>query len=313
MNSLGVGGTNAFVLLEEAPARKPNAVAGGRSQALVFSAKSGAALDAWQARFAQWLRSHPHVPLESIAHTLGRSRHQFEHRRVLAARTSEEAARVLEGGDARRLFTHTGGAGQLSIVFMFPGGGAQYAGMARGLYHTVTAFRQAMDEGFGILERRFRTDLRPVFLDMEDGQASAQLQRPSVQLPLIFLIECALVALWDSLGVRPDALIGHSMGENAAACIAGVMSLEDGLGLLLLRGQLMDEVRGGGMLSVPMNGAELGKRLGPDLDLGAVNSALLSIASGPDAALDALQSRLLAEGVEARRFRIFALGMPRHA
>jgi acyl transferase domain-containing protein/thioesterase domain-containing protein len=306
VNSLGVGGTNAFVVLEEAPAGTQPAQQDGESLALVFSAKSAASLDAAQSRLAEWLRTHSDVPLGRIAHTLGRSRQAFEHRRVLAARSTEEARQILETSDARRLYTHLASSERLSVVFLLPGGGAQYTGMARGLYESMPAFRRTMDEGFAILEHRFGTNLRPPFLarGIDEVTAVEKLQRPSVQLPLVFLIEYALASLWDSLGVRPDALLGHSMGENTAACIAGVLSLEDGLGLVLLRGQLMDEVTGGGMLSVPMSAADLKPRLGPELDLAAANSPLLSIASGPVAALDELQQALQSEGIEARRVRI---------
>ena len=299
VNSLGVGGTNAFIVLEQPPPAGPQpAAAEDVAQNLIISAHSRAALDEYQTRLAQWLREHREVPLAQVAHTLGLHRRVFAHRRVLAARNSDEAAQILESSDVRRLFNHSAGTERLSTVFMFPGGGAQYPGMARGLYERMPAFRGSMDEGFRILQQEFGTDLRPAFAD------DVELQRPSVQLPLIFLIEYALVALWESLGVRPEALIGHSMGENAAACVAGVMSLRDALGLVLLRGRLMDEVPDGGMLSVPMSATDLAQRLGTELDLAAANSPLLSIASGPNAALDDLQARLTAEGIEARRVRI---------
>ncbi|MEO6187101.1 MAG: type I polyketide synthase, partial [Steroidobacteraceae bacterium] len=304
VNSLGVGGTNAFVVLEEPPLRAAIASAPG-AELLTFSARSRHALDAAQQRLVQWLQDHPDVPLSQVAASQRRGREAFEFRRIVAATSSAEAASLLERNDATRVFTGSADGQVPSVVFMFPGGGAQYPAMAAALYRTTPAFRSAMDEGFDILLRDFRVDLKAAFLTAADASGVEDLlNRPSIQLPLVFLIEYALVSLWNACGVQPSALIGHSMGENTAACVAGVFSLKDGLGLVLLRGQLMDEVPDGGMLSVPMSAAELAARLGPDLDLAAANSPMLSIASGPWPALEALQAGLKAQGIESRRVRI---------
>jgi acyl transferase domain-containing protein len=305
VNSLGVGGTNAFVVLEEAPRRTATAASNG-AQLLTFSARSRHALDAMQQRLLEWLQKNPDLPLGQIAASMRRGREAFEHRRCVAATSVADAVSLLGRNDAARVFTHVADGQPPPVVFMFPGGGAQYPAMAAELYRSAPAFRGAMDEGFGILARDFDVDLRAAFLNItaSDAGVDALLNRPSVQLPLVFLIEYALVALWKACGVTPSALIGHSMGENTAACIAGVLSLKDGLGLVLLRGRLMDEVPDGGMLSVAMGAADLAERLGDDLDLAAANSPMLSIASGPWPALVALQERLKTEGIESRRVRI---------
>jgi acyl transferase domain-containing protein/thioesterase domain-containing protein/acyl carrier protein len=305
VNSLGVGGTNAFIVLEEAPASATPPASSG-AELIAISARTRKALDDYAARLAAWIRENPGTSLAQLAASLGLGRKVFEHRRVLAAQSVEELADLLERGDARRIFTHTQEIDRPSVVFMFPGGGAQYAGMGRSLYASQPAFRRAMDQGLELLLSRFGVDLRGVFLtDAVDAKATDDaLNKPSIQLPLVFLIEQALVALWQSHGVKPAALIGHSMGENAAACAAGVFSMEDGLGLVLLRGQLMDEVPDGGMLSVPLEAGELRSLLGPNLDLAAANGPMLSIASGPSAALIELAERLAARGVDSRRVRI---------
>jgi acyl transferase domain-containing protein/thioesterase domain-containing protein/acyl carrier protein len=306
VNSLGVGGTNAFVVVEEAPERARLAATGGSPQVLTLSARSRKALDDYAQRLASWLRARPDVDLAQVAVSLARGRRAFDQRRVLAVRDTAEAIELLEKGDARRVFTLTQEVDKPSVVFMFPGGGAQYAGMGRALYQSEPAFRDAMDRGLALLLGRFGVDLRPVFATDPVGTPAidAALNRPSIQLPLVFLIELSMVALWRAHGLNPDALIGHSMGENAAACAAGVFSLEDGLGLVLLRGRLMDDVPDGGMLSVPMAASELSEILGPDLDLAAANGPTLSIASGPRAALEDLAARLAARGIESRRVRI---------
>lgn len=305
VNSLGVGGTNAFVVLQEAPpvaARELDDAA----QPLVISARNKRALDDAAARLAKWLRSHPEQPLADVAFTLLEGRHGFEHRRVLGAKTHEEAAALLESNDARRVFNHVLELDQPSVVFMFPGGGAQYFQMGRGLYAAEPVFREHIDRGLATLKSRFGVDLAPIFFAEEDSREHAvtQLAKPSVQLPLIFLVEYALTRLLQHYGVEPAAVIGHSLGENTAACVAGVMSFEDTLGLVLLRGQLMDEVPEGGMLSVQLSAHELRRYLGDELDLAAANSPQLSVASGPTSLLDQLAAKLASQGIESQRVRI---------
>jgi acyl transferase domain-containing protein/thioesterase domain-containing protein/acyl carrier protein len=305
INSLGVGGTNAFMVVEEAPQAMP-ADDDDAPHMLVLSARNRKALDDAGKRLSSWLRSDDRQSLADVAHTLLMRRHRFDHCRVLASASREEAAGLLEGGDARRVFDHAEKLDRPSIAFMYPGGGAQYFQMGRGLYERETVFREHIDRGLDLLVSRFGADLRRVFF--ADAAAREQivkeLAKPSVQLPLTFLVEYALTRLWEHYGVVPTAVIGHSMGENTAACIAGVFSFEDALGLVLLRGQLMDEVPSGGMLSVSMPAGDLAELLGKDLDLAAANSPHLSVASGAVDKLDALAARLTAMNVESQRVRI---------
>ncbi|MCC5863336.1 MAG: type I polyketide synthase, partial [Gammaproteobacteria bacterium] len=251
VNSLGVGGTNAFAILEEPPAR-PAPAEDPAPQLLVLSARNRRALDESATRLAEWLKNAPPVQLADVAWSLLEGRHGFEQRRVLAAASREEAIALLENPDARRVFTHGEQVDRPSVVFMYPGGGAQYFRMGRGLYEAEPVFREHMDRGLALLKSRFGVNLDAVFLaeDASREAVVAELNKPSVQLPLIFLVEYALTRLWEHYGVQPAALIGHSLGENTAACVAGVFSFEDALGLVLLRGQLMDEVPEGGMLAV---------------------------------------------------------------
>ena len=306
VNSLGVGGTNAHAVLEEAPERAPSQESDWPFQLLVLSARSKAALDAAGRNLAAHLRAHPEQPLADVAFTLKEGRRAFEHRRVLIAEDHAQAAALLEEGDPRKVFTHQALAETPEVVFMFPGGGAQYAGMARDLYETEPVFREWMDRGLDWLAPRLDYDLKALWLPEPEALAAAveRLKRPSVQLPLIMITEYALARLWMSWGVQPAALVGHSMGENAAACLAGVMSFEDCLGLVHLRGTLFDEIAPGGMLSVPLSEAALRPLLGEDLDMASVNAPELCVVSGPDASLEALAARLRAREVEPQRIAI---------
>ncbi|HCQ64034.1 MAG TPA: polyketide synthase [Rhodobacteraceae bacterium] len=305
VNSLGVGGTNAHAVLEEAPERAASESSDWPFQILCLSARSKAALDDTAARLADHLTTHPDQDLADIAWTLKEGRHAFERRRVVVAETHTEAAAKLAENDPRRVFTHTA-LDQPDAVFMFPGGGAQYAGMARDLYETEPEFARWMDKGLEILAPRLDYDIRALWLPEpgEEAKADERLKQPSVQLPLIMICEVALAKLWMSWGVTPSALVGHSMGENTAACLAGVMSFEDCIGLVHLRGKLFDTVPAGGMLSVALSAKALRPLLGDDLDLGAVNAPNLSVATGPQAALDALQKELEAREVDCQRIGI---------
>ena len=306
VNSLGVGGTNAHAVLQEAPPRAASEDSIFPFQPLVISAKSKAALDGQATRLAAHLRAHPEQPLADVAYTLKEGRRAFEKRRVVVAESHEEAARLLDGADTRRVFNHDFLGENPEVVFMFPGGGAQYAGMARDLYETEPVFADWMDKGLSILEPQLDYDIRALWLPAKGQEAAANeaLKKPSVQLPLIMITEYALAKLYESWGVSPAALVGHSMGENTAAALAGVMSFEDCIGLVLLRGQLFDTIAPGGMLSVPMAETDLRPHVTGDLDMASVNAPGLCVVSGPDAALKALAEKLGAEGVETQRVAI---------
>ena len=306
INSLGVGGTNAFLILEEPPKAKPTPKQTRRSQLIVLSARNRNALDDANLRLAQHLKEHPEQDLSDIAYTLFVGRQGFEHRRVLACTNHEEAIALLESNDPKRVSTHRYDDEEKSLVFMFPGGGAQYVNMGRDLYETEPVFRLHIDNGLNALKKRCDIDLHPILFadDADQEKVATLLQAPSRQLPAIFMIEYALAKLWISLGIEPKALIGHSMGENTAACLAGVIDYEDAIGLVHLRGTLMDGVPEGGMLSVQLPAEDLKHYLGGDLELASVNSPGLSVASGPVKALDGLAKKLTEDGVESQRVKI---------
>ena len=306
VNSLGVGGTNAHVVLEEAPKRAASDQSDWPFQLLCLSARSKSALEGNAENLAAHLETTPGEDLADVAWTLKEGRRAFERRRVVVAETHEDAAAALRENDPRRVFTHTVVSDTPEMTFMFPGGGAQYAGMARDLYETEPVFADWMDRGFDILEPKLDFDIRALWLPEmgEEAAANDRLKTPSIQLPLIMIVEYALAQLWISWGVQPKALIGHSMGENTAACLAGVMSFEDCIGLVHLRGQLMDSVEPGGMLSVALSPEALAPYLGDDLDLAVVNGPGLTVASGADAALDRLAERLQAEDIHCQRIAI---------
>lgn len=315
VNSLGVGGTNAHVIIEEAPVRQ---IGAGQAeevpQLIVLSAKSRKALDDAGRRLSAHLARNPDLRLADVAYTLHKGRQLFEFRRVVAVANREDAIDVLAKPDSRRPATHMRIDAKGSVVFLYPGGGAQYVGMARDLYAREKIFRAAVDEGLGYLPADAARELRRIWLDEQDasaGDAAALLMKPSKQLPAILILEVALTRLWMSWGVTPSALIGHSMGENTAACIAGVMSFESAVNLVHLRGQLVDEITGGAMLSVPLSAREVEARLPSTLELAVVNAPELCVVTGAAVDIEAFREALVADGVDAARIPIDAAGHSR--
>ncbi len=305
VSSLGVGGTNAHVVLEEAPPAV-TAEPGRPWQLLPLSARSPAAVQAAADRLADHLRRHPDLPLADVAWTLQTGRRGFAERRALAARSVEEAVAALESDDPARLGSGRASDAERPVAFLFPGGGAQHPAMGRGLYESEPVYRAEIDAGLALLEPDHRDAIRRLLFPApgEAEDAAAAFERPSLQLPALFLTEMALAKLWISWGVRPQALAGHSMGENTAACLAGVFRFEDALALVTLRGRLFERVPAGGMLSVPLAPEELEPLLGSELDLGAVNAPDLCVASGPLHALEVLETRLAEGEIDSRRIRI---------
>jgi acyl transferase domain-containing protein/thioesterase domain-containing protein len=307
VNSLGVGGTNAHVVLEQPPTPPAPAESDWPFHILTVSGRSKAALDANSATLAAWLAANPGVDMADLSFTLTRGRRQFDRRRVLVAETATEAAALLANPDPRLVFDHQPVGDPAEAVFMLPGGGAQYAGMARGLYQTEPVFREWMDRGLDHMAAAHGTDLRRLWLPEPGAEAEADrlLLQPSLQLPLLMITEYALAQLWIGWGVRPAALIGHSMGENTAACIAGVIGFEDCIGLVRLRGLLMDRVPAGGMLSVPLDPEAFAAELvALDLDLAAVNGPAMSVVSGPDEKLVEFAALMATREVECQRIAI---------
>jgi acyl transferase domain-containing protein/acyl carrier protein len=302
VSALGVGGTNAHVILEEAPETPPSG--GARpSQLLVLSARSESALEAAALRLAQHLRAHPEQKLADAAFTLLTGRRRFEHRRVVVAGTGAEAADALEGLDPRRAFSGYSRATERPVVFMFPGQGSQYAGMARGLYETEAVFRKHVDECCAGLERTLGLDLRHVLFPSAEPEApgTGGLDQTAITQPALFTVEYALARLWMSWGVQPQAMIGHSIGEYVAAHLAGVFSLSDALGLVAERGRLMQSMPSGSMLAVHLPATQVRDLVPEGVSVAAVNAPSLCVVSGTTSAIEALQEDLSRRELPATR------------
>jgi amino acid adenylation domain-containing protein len=302
VTSLGMGGTNAHVVLEEAPpaARMSVRTPTEAPQLVLLSAKSAAALERSTARLADHLRQSPGLDLPDVAFTLTQGRKAFQHRRALLASDLEDAAAALETLDPERLLTTAPEPGDRPVAFIFPGQGAQYPGMGRGLYDSEPTFRADVDLCCRLLQPHLGLDLREVLFE-EGDSASERLQGTHLAQSALFVISWATARLWMSWGVRPEAMLGHSIGEYVAACLAGVFSLEDALAVVAVRGRLMSQMPPGAMLGVPLPEAEVLPLLGEELSLAAVNRPAVSVVSGPVEAVEELAARLAEQGLTCRR------------
>lgn len=304
VNSLGVGGTNAHLVLEQAPAARPPVPRAEEGpHLLVLSGKNRKALDENGRRLADFLETTADAALPDVASTLFHGRTHFSHRRVVAARDRAHAISILRATGREAASAHTL-VENAAATFVFPGGGAQYPGMGRSLYRQEPAFRQTVDEGLGYLPADTAAEIRALWLDKDTPDAERCFLNPALQLPAILITEIALARLWMGWGIKPTALIGHSMGENAAACIAGVLTFRNAVELVHLRGQLFTTVPPGGMLSVPLSEDELRQRLPANLDLASVNAPELCVVSGDNDGLDRFQAALAADDIEAVRVQI---------
>jgi acyl transferase domain-containing protein/SAM-dependent methyltransferase len=312
VSSFGFSGTNAHVVVEEAPLTPSIAEALERPRHLLaLSAKSQAALLRSAKRLAAHLAAHPELPLADVAFTEGTGRAQLPERLALAAATSAEARAGLEehvaGQRPPGVITGTAPEARTpELVFLFTGSGAQYVGMGRQLFETQPTFRHALQECDeilkGVLDRRLLSVLYP-----EAGTASP-LDEIAYTPPALFALQYALAALWRSWGVEPAVVLGHSAGELVAACVAGVFSLEEGLRLSTERSRLMQALRPlGGMAAVFADEAQVAEAIAPHagrLWIAAVNAADNVVISGEDGPLQAVLAAFEARGVKGKRLAI---------
>jgi amino acid adenylation domain-containing protein len=302
VSSLGVGGTNAHVVLEEAPTGA-SAKPARAEQLLVLSARTAAALDEASANLARHLREHPETSLANVAYTLQEGRRGFRFRRAVVSRNATEAAAALET-EAPHVHSGTRGHsdGDADLVFLFPGQGAQRVGMTSSLYRSEPVFRVELDECAEVLQPHLDLDIRTILYSPESRREEAEhrLAETGITQPVLFAVEYALARLWMSWGLTPAAMIGHSLGEYVAACVAGAMSRDTAARLVATRSRLMQAQPRGMMLSVRLPAEELAPQLGPEVELAGLNAPELTVVAGPESAVRSLEARLVERDVSCR-------------
>lgn len=306
VSSFGVGGTNAHVILEEAPAAaSPSLASGAPPQAarwvLPLSARDADGVAARARQLADHLAQHPELPLAAVAATLMRGRKPMAHRQAVVAASTAQAVTAL-----RALKSPVEALASPRLVFLFPGQGSQHPGMARQLCDEAPAFRDAFDRVMALAEPQLGVPLRAWLVDADpaDDAVARLLAETRHAQPALFAVSIALAHWLDSLGVEPDAMIGHSIGEYAAACHAGVMSLEDATVAVIARGQAMFAQPGGAMLAVRTGADTLRPLLPAGVEIAGLNAPSLTVIAGSAEAIDAFAPQLEARDIGTTRLRV---------
>jgi phthiocerol/phenolphthiocerol synthesis type-I polyketide synthase E len=304
VSSFGLGGTNAHIILEEAPMHSISS-ASRPWQLLLLSAQTPSALETASINLASYFQENPTGNLADVSYTLQLGRKAFDYRRIVVCQDSQEAAQMLADLLPERVFSRHQIPTHRPLTFMFPGQGSQHINMALALYQGEPLFRKCVDNCCTILEPHLKLDLRDLLYPQEDALAGDLLQLNQTQYtqPAIFVIEYALAQLWLSWGVQPDAMIGHSIGEYVAACLAGVFSLEDALALIAARGRLIQSLPEGTMLSVPLSENDVQPYLSDEVTIAAVNGLAQCVVSGSNKAIDALELELTEQKLLCRRLQ----------
>jgi len=303
VTSLGIGGTNAHVILEEAP-EQVRGESTRPHQLIPLSARTEAALEEAAARLARHLVENPSLRLGDVAFTCQSGRKAFRHRRIAVASDTAEAARILSAPVTGRGFTRRAApSSSSSVVFLFSGQGSQYPNMGADLYASEPVFRDCLDQCAEQLRSHLVLDLCEILYPSAENPTAAaeQLNRTSITQPALFSVEYSLAQWWMAHGVRPQAMVGHSIGEYVAACLAGVLSLEDALAITAMRGSLMEECSPGSMLAVALSREDI--PLSETLSIAAVNAPHQCVVSGPIDALADMEQKLTKQGVVCHRLQ----------
>ncbi|MGO9936235.1 MAG: SDR family NAD(P)-dependent oxidoreductase, partial [Terracidiphilus sp.] len=300
VTSLGIGGTNAHVILEEAP-RQVVSQESKPYQLLTISAKTASALERASDNLIAHLNAHPDLRLADAAFTTQMGRRAFPHRRAIVIGNTRDSITSLAKGERTPIASGVAAKSAPHIAFMFSGQGSQYVNMGRELYEHEPVFRESLDLCAENLLQPLEIDLRNALFppEAEVDSAREKLNETWLTQPALFAIEYSLACWWMSLGIKPKAMVGHSIGEYVAACLAGVFSLQDGLAIAAFRGRLMNDLPAGAMLAVSVPASEF--HLSGDLSLAAVNSPGQCVVSGPTADIAALEKDLATKSVACRR------------
>ena len=312
VSSFGFSGTNAHIVISEAPEPKQVAVESGRSHHLLtVSAKSAGALEEMVGRYAQYLGEHPDVAVADVCHTANTGRSHFEHRVSAVAASVEQLRENLAacagGQEAVGVFRgHADLTRRPEVVFLFTGQGGQYVNMGRALYESEPVFREVVDRCDELLRGHLEKPLREV-LYPGPGEATPLDQTQYTHVAM-FAVQYGLAQLWRSWGVEPGAVMGHSVGEIAASAVSGMVSLEDGLMLMRERGRLMHSLPATGLMASLLAGEEQVRRvLEPYRDrvaIAAINGPASTVISGDRRAVEEILRSLEAEGVKTRVLKV---------
>ena len=304
VSSFGIGGTNAHVIVEEAPSN--DSISACRPwQLVLLSAKTATALETAADDLGKYLQKHDSVNLADVAHTLQVGRAPFAHRCLVVAESVADTTEALQGRHTRAIASSVVPREACRVAFLFPGQGSQYVTMGKQLYSHEPLFRELVDQCSELLQPSLQLDLRSVLYPSAEKHqwAETELRETRTTQPALFVIEYALARVWMSWGLQAESMVGHSIGEYVAACLAGVFSLEDALNLVALRGRLMHSCERGGMLAVAASEEEVQPYLKMGLELAAINGSRSCVLTGPMDSLALAEKELLQQQVIHRRLQ----------
>jgi len=306
VSAFGIGGTNAHVILEEAPFIEETPGASPSDQLVVLSAKTEASLRAATARLGAYLSAHPDLNLADVAYTLQVGRKEFPYRRYLVGQNAGDVARTLVTSDSLPVAFVDGTQQSPGVLFLLPGQQLQEISVAQRLYQQEALFRKYVEECAKLLEVHLGFDIRTVLFPNKEQreEAARQLQQIVVAQSALFVVEYALAQLWMNWGVRPEAMIGYDLGEYVAACLAGVLSLTDVLTLVVAQGKLMQALPAGAMLAVALAEEDIQPFLGPDISLAATHSATECVLSGSLRAIERLEKQCAQADIASHRLSL---------
>jgi len=302
VSSFGIGGTNAHLILEEAPTH----LAPDRSrshQLLLISARSDSALDMATKNLADHLKYHPEQKLADVAYTLQVGRKAFPQRRFVVCQNQEDAIAGLESLSAPQFGNaNIPEIAGREVIFMFSGQSSQYINMGRGLYKTEAVFKKEIDKCFKILLSHQSLDLKSLLYPQDENkeESAEKLKQTFITQPALFVIEYSLAKLLMSWGICPAALVGHSIGEYVAACLSGVFSLEDALTLVSARGRLIQTLPAGSMIVVPLSVDAIQPFLNEKLSIAVINSPSRCVISGKKEDISNLRKELTHNSIIVR-------------
>ncbi|SDN01108.1 amino acid adenylation domain-containing protein [Daejeonella rubra] len=298
VSSFGVGGTNVHVILEEAETQPIKSESLEKKQLICWSAVSENSLNDYGKKLAGYLEKYPETELADIAYTLQLTRQNFAQRRFIIASDTRDLLRKLKSEDKQATDTKILQESATEVAFLFPGQGSQYPKMGNELYIQEPVYKKAVDECAELLLPWLKEDIRDIlFAKISEEE---KIHRTRYTQPALFVTEYALAKLWMSWGIRPAALCGHSIGEFAAAHLAGIFSLEDALKLVSERARLVDELPGGSMLAIKAKTSVLESLLPGGLSLAAINSPDLCVVSGPYQEIETFSKAMLEKGLPNR-------------
>ncbi|MEC5144147.1 SDR family NAD(P)-dependent oxidoreductase [Chitinophaga sp. 212800010-3] len=296
VSSFGIGGTNVHLVLEEAPTFQKLPQVMDSLQLLPLSAKTKKALQQSQRNLGIFLSAQEDISIGDVSYTLQEGREEFNHRMFILASGGTDAANIL-GGQGDEIHTRKTSESKRVPVFMYPGQGSQYVGMAGELYDKLSVFRTAVDKCLQLLSTSLATDIKRVIMAAGDIDVT----ETRLTQPLLFVIQYALSSVLITLGVKPVVMIGHSLGEYVAACISGVFCLEDALKIVEKRGLLMQQSQVGSMIAVSLNEEEIQPYLLSGVALAAVNGRRHCVLSGSHENIATVEKLLEADNVVQKK------------